>query len=62
MVPASPPAKLSYYVYAVVNIAVTPASVVRYEMSRREAREFIRWQPNADQLRTRRGRVTLYQT
>lgn len=62
MDPASFPAKFSYYVYAVVNTAVTPTNVVRYEMTRALAREFVRWQPNADQLRIRRGRVTLYQT
>ena len=45
-----------------IDTATTPPTAVKMELTRRDAREYVRWQSNADLLRIRRARVTLYAT
>lgn len=56
-----------YYVYAVVDMStVTPDSpnpeLVEVKQTRKEGRDLITYHPEADNLRVRRGRLTLYES
>lgn len=58
MIPAPRP---TFYCYAVVNVnEPDTAEPLFYEKSRQEARKKIQWREDADQLRIRRARVSLY--
>lgn len=61
MIPADAPTK--FYVYAIVETATTPPTLVDVRFSRREAREFaetpIRHTPT---LRIRRAKLTLFES
>lgn len=52
----------SFYVYAVVDVSATPNELVEVKHTRKEGRDFVTFHPEADNLRVRRGRLTLYES
>jgi hypothetical protein len=56
-----PPPRPTFYCYAVVNVNAPPTDEpLFYEKTRQEARKKIQWREDADQLRIRRARVSLF--
>lgn len=51
---------LQFVVYVVVDKAKTPMAPLAIKLTRQLCREFIEKQPNAAELRTRRAKVTLF--
>jgi hypothetical protein len=45
-----------------VDVSTTPPTPVEVKLTRAEARKFIQWREDADRLRVRRARVSLYQS
>lgn len=60
--PPRPPVRQSYYSYTIVDVSTEPPTPVDVRMTRAECRELIGWRDDADNLRIRRGRTTLYQS
>lgn len=60
--PPPPPARRATYAYAIVDIRQNPPEVKQIEMTRRAARDKIQWDKDADSLRIRRCRVSLYES
>lgn len=52
----------TFYVYAVVDKTSDPPALVTVKNSRAEARKEVEHSPDADTLRIRRGRLTLFET
>lgn len=52
----------SFYVYAVVDMSEIPPALVVVKNTRKEGRDYVTYHPDADNLRVRRGRLTLYES
>ena len=52
----------SFYVYGVIDKSTDPPTLVTVKFTRNEARKHIDFSPDADNLRARRGRLTLYES
>lgn len=57
-----PAPRPSFYAYAIVDVTTVPPTPVGVELTRSEARKKIEWLEDADNLRVRRARVSLYQS
>lgn len=57
---APPPPRQSFIAYVVVDITTTPPTPIEVKFSRSEAQKFRLWRPDADSLRVRRSKVTLF--
>lgn len=57
---APPAPRPSFFAYVVVDVSTTPAAPLEVKLTRAEARKFVEWRPDADRLRIRRAKVTLY--
>jgi hypothetical protein len=55
-----PPPRQSFIAHVVVDISTTPPTPIETKFTRAEARKFVQWRPDADSLRIRRAKVTLY--
>lgn len=58
-----PPPKCSVYQNAVIDIRKKPGAddyVVEVKKTRRAARDFVTWHKDADHLRIRRCRISIY--
>lgn len=56
-----PPPRQTFSLYVVVDVSTTPPTPVITKMHRAEAREYITWSPDAEHLRIRKAKVTLYE-
>lgn len=55
-----PPPRPSHYVYAVVDVTDIDRKPLKVELSRGEAQKWRQFRPDADNLRVRRARLTLF--
>jgi hypothetical protein len=60
--PPAPIKRPSFYAYVVIDSTAAELTPLAVKLSRSEAREFREWHPDADNLRVRRARVSLYQS
>lgn len=58
---APPPPRQTFPAYVVIDVSTTPPTPVTLKMHRADAREHITWSPDAEHLRIRRAKVTLYE-
>lgn len=57
---APPALRPSFFAYVVVDVTTTPATPLEVKLTRAEARKTIQWRADADHLRIRRAKITLY--
>lgn len=60
--PPVAPRLQSFYAYVIVDPTTDPPKPLEVKMSRREARDALRWREDADQLRVRRIRALIYES
>jgi hypothetical protein len=62
LAPPQPIKRPSFYAYVVVDSTAAELTPIEVKLTRQEAREFIKWRDDADNLRVKRARVTPYQS
>lgn len=56
------PVRPRHYCYAIVSKDTTPPALISVHLSRSEARKAVEFDPDAENLRIRRGCLTLYES